>query len=88
MILPADYAAWAGAGVVLCILLLVFHRPLAFLLRLLLRSSLGLAALALFAQISPIAGITLGVNIVNALVLGLLGVPGFGLLLMLQWVLK
>lgn len=88
MILPADYAAWAGAGVVLCFLLLVFHRPLALLLRLLLRSSLGLAVLALFAQISPIAGITLGVNIVNALVLGLLGVPGFGLLLMLQWVLK
>ena len=47
-----------------------------------------LAALALFSQVGQALGVTLGVNLVNALVLGLLGVPGFGLLLMLQWVLK
>ena len=29
----------------------------------------------------------LGVNLTNALVLGLLGVPGFGLLLLLNWAL-
>ena len=34
------------------------------------------------------SGVGLGVNLVNALVLGLLGLPGFGLLLMLQWVLR
>ena len=33
-------------------------------------------------------GIKLGVNLVNALILGALGAPGFGLLLMLQWVLR
>ena len=32
-----------------------------------------------------LTGVTLGVNLVNALVVGVLGVPGFGLLLMLQW---
>ena len=43
-----------------------------------------LAALALLNQI----GLGLGVNLVNALILGVLGVPGLGLLLMLQWVLR
>ena len=54
------------------------------LLRLAVRSSVGLAALALLNQI----GLGLGVNLVNALILGVLGVPGLGLLLMLQWVLR
>ena len=57
---------------------------LAALLRLAVRSSVGLAALALLNQI----GLGLGVNLVNALILGVLGVPGLGLLLMLQWVLR
>ena len=73
------FAAWGLAGLLVCTALLI---------RLLLRSSVGLAALALFSQVGQALGVTLGVNLVNALVLGLLGVPGFGLLLMLQWVLK
>ena len=36
----------------------------------------------------PLIGVSLGVNPVNALVLGVLGAPGFGLLLMLQWALR
>ena len=48
----------------------------------------GLAVLALFSQVSPLIGVSLGVNPVNALVLGVLGAPGFGLLLMLQWALR
>ncbi|MCF2595237.1 pro-sigmaK processing inhibitor BofA family protein [Pseudoflavonifractor phocaeensis] len=83
-----DYTAWGLAGLLLCAALLLLRRPLAQLIRLALRSSVGLAVLALFSQIGRLAGISLGVNLVNALVLGLLGVPGFGLLLMLQWVLR
>ena len=30
----------------------------------------------------------LGVNLFNALVLGVMGAPGFGLLMMLKWVLR
>ena len=58
------------------------------LLRLAVRSSVGLAVLALFSQVSPLIGVSLGVNPINALVLGVLGAPGFGLLLMLQWALR
>ena len=83
-----DYAAWALAGLLLCAALFLLRWPLAQLVRLLLRSSVGLAVLALFSQVGHLLGISLGVNLVNAVVLGLLGVPGFGLLLMLQWILR
>ena len=82
------YMAWCLAGLVLCAALLLLRRPAAWLLRLALRSSIGLAALALFAQVSHLIGVSLGVNLVNALVLGVLGAPGFGLLLILQWALR
>ena len=82
------YVAWCLAGLVLCAVLLLLRRPAAWLLRLALRSSVWLAVLALFSQVGRLVGISLGVNLVNALVLGVLGVPGFGLLLMLQWALR
>ena len=82
------YMAWCLAGLLLCAALLLLRRPAARLLRLALRSSVGLAALALFSQVGRLFGVQLGVNFINALVLGLLGMPGFGLLLMLQWALR
>ena len=82
------YVAWCLAGLLLCAALLILRRPVVRLFRLALRSGVGLAALALFSQVGHLVGGLLGVNLVNALILGLLGVPGFGLLLMLQWVLK
>ena len=36
---------------------------------------------------SGITGLTLGLNLWNALVIGILGLPGFGLLLLVQWIL-
>lgn len=80
--------AWMAAGLLVLSALLALHRPLGRLLRLLVRSSVGLAVLAGLQQIGGLFGVTLGVNCLNALVLGALGVPGFGLLLMLQWVLR
>ena len=80
--------SWCLAGLLLCAALLLLRRPVARLLQLALRSSVGLAVLALFSQVGGFVGIKLGVNLVNALILGALGAPGFGLLLMLQWVLR
>lgn len=70
------------------ILLFVLRRPLCRLWRLFIRSAGSLAALALLSRVGCMPGICLGVNWLNALVLGLLGLPGFGLLLMLRWVLQ
>ena len=80
--------SWLSLGLLLLAGLALLRRPLGRLLRLAARSSVGLAVLALLAQMGHLLGVRLGVNLVNALVLGLLGLPGFGLLLMLQWVLR
>ena len=81
-------ALWWCVGVALGLAaLLLLWRPIKLLGRLLLRVAGGVAALALFAPAGELLGITLGVNLLNGAVLALLGVPGFGLLLMLNWVL-
>ena len=77
----------AGAGLLAVGVLALLGRPLKHLLRLCLRTGVGLAALAAFSPVGGLIGVSLGVNLANALVMGLLGVPGFGLLLMLHWAL-
>lgn len=52
------------------------------------RTGLGLGALALFSGVGEVIGVRLGINLVNGMLLGALGAPGFGLLLMLHWLLR
>lgn len=76
----------AGAGLLAALLiLLLFHRWLFQLAGLALRTLLGGLFLQLLVVLGSPLGICLGVNLFNALVLGLLGAPGFGLLLLLSW---
>ncbi|MEG2421381.1 MAG: pro-sigmaK processing inhibitor BofA family protein [Oscillospiraceae bacterium] len=82
----ANFAPWIVVALLAVTALLALRKPLRWLFRLFFRTGVGLAALALFGQLGSFLGVTLGVNLVNALVLGVLGVPGFGLLLMLNWV--
>ena len=63
------------------------RRPLGALCRLAARSGVGLVFLWLFQGLGTLLGVHLGVNLFNALVLGTLGLPGFALLLMVQWAL-
>ena len=86
--MTAPSVPWLAVALLALSVLTLLHRPLGRLIRLAARSAVGLAALALFSQVGQFIGVSLGVNLVNALVLGVLGVPGFGLLLMLQWVLR
>ena len=55
--------------------------------RLLVNTLLGFAALWAIRATAGITGVTLGLNLCNALVVGILGVPGLVLLLLVQWVL-
>ncbi|MGM9537204.1 MAG: pro-sigmaK processing inhibitor BofA family protein [Candidatus Onthomonas sp.] len=73
-------------GILLLILaLILLHRWLYKLAGLALRTLLGALFLHFLSLFGGIGGLTLGVNLFNALVLGVLGVPGLGLLLMLRW---
>ena len=86
--MTAPDVPWLAVALLALSILALLHRPLGRLLRLAARSAVGLAVLALFSQVGQFIGVSLGVNLVNALILGVLGVPGFGLLLMLQWVMR
>jgi len=81
-------APWLACLSLVIMVFLLLRRPLGRLWRLGVRSAGALAALALFHPAGQLIGVTLGVNCVNALVLGALGAPGLGLLLMLQWILQ
>ena len=63
----------------------LFRGPVKLALRV--HSALGFGAVWLLNLTAAVTGIRLGLNVFNALFIGVLGVPGFGLLLLLQWVL-
>ena len=77
------------AGDVLLVLLItakVFAAPLKALAKVILNTVLGLGALALLNATSALTGFSLGLNLFNALIVGVLGIPGIGLLLLVQWI--
>ena len=71
--------------VVVCLRL--FAAPLKLALKVLLNSALGFGAVWLLNLTTAVTGLSLGLNLFNAVIIGILGIPGFGLLLMVQWVL-
>lgn len=78
---------WIVGGLILALALAALRRPLNALLRLVLRTGAGLGVLYALSLTGGVLGLRLGVNLANALVLGLLGAPGFGLLVMMDWAL-
>ena len=74
-------------GFFLIALIRVFRTPLRLALKLLCNTLLGFLALWVVSLTSGFTGIALGLNLWNALVIGVLGLPGFILLLLVQWVL-
>lgn len=63
----------------------ILRSPMKLLLEVLGNSLLGFLALFLVNATSTMTGIALGVNLVNAVVIGILGIPGLGLLVLLGW---
>lgn len=73
-------------GIFAALMLAVLLRgPLSRLLAVAFRTVLGGGLLALLTPFHALLGLHLGVNLYNALVIGVLGMPGFGLLLLLNW---
>ena len=65
----------------------LLRKPLKMVLRVVLNSALGFGALWLLNATAAVTGISLSLNLFNALTIGVLGVPGLGLLLLVKWVL-
>ena len=67
-----------------CILLAVFSKPLGAILKLSINSALGGICIIAFNFVSQLFGFFIGVNVLPAVTVGVLGIPGFVMLLMLQ----
>ena len=78
---------WIAGGLIMALALAAMRRPLGALVRLGLRTGVGLGVLWVLSLTGGALGLRLGVNLVNALVLGVLGVPGLGLLAGMSWAL-
>ena len=68
-------------------ILKLFSAPLKIALRVALNSALGFGAVWLLNLTTAFTGLSLGLNLFNAVTIGILGIPGLGLLLLMQWVL-
>lgn len=75
------------AAFLLLALIRLFRTPLKVALKLLVNTLLGFFALWTVNLTAGFTGVMLGLNLMNALVIGILGLPGFVLLLLTQWVL-
>ena len=75
------------AGFLLVALIRVFSVPLKVTLKLLANTLLGFGVLWLINRTAALTGVSLGLNLWNALTIGILGLPGALLLLLVQWVL-
>ena len=68
------------------ILLRLLKAPIKWLGKLVLHALLGYAALFVFNFVGAWVGISIGVNWINAVVTGVLGVPGVVLLLLIKYI--
>lgn len=73
---------------IFAILMLVrlFATPLRLAVKLILNTVIGFFALIVLNLTAAFTGISLGVNLINAAVIGILGLPGFALLVLAQWI--
>ena len=61
----------------------IFIVPIKIILKLILNSVLGVILLYIINMVGAIWGLHIGINLINALIVGILGIPGAILLLIL-----
>lgn len=84
-----DYLPAIITAVLVCIILFIllrlFSAPMRVIFKLALNTGLGFVGLIVFNAVGSLINLSLGINWINALVVGVLGVPGLGLLMLLNW---
>lgn len=79
--------AFAAGLLVLWLICKLLSFPLRVLWKLVINALLGAAILFLFNLVGDFFSLSIPINALNALITGVLGVPGVILLLVLQWLL-
>jgi inhibitor of the pro-sigma K processing machinery len=73
------------ALIMLIAVIKLFSAPLRWVLKLVFNTLLGFLGLFLFNLTGVYTGVTLGLNLINAVVIGIFGLPGLALLLFIKW---
>lgn len=80
--------AYVMGGVLLLTALFFLAKPLKKVLKIAISSTLACAALIGFNLLGGVTGLYVGVNAVTAVTVGILGFPGFLMILLLQWMMR
>jgi inhibitor of the pro-sigma K processing machinery len=72
-------------AVLVLIIFTILKKPIKIVFKLLLNTAIGFVALLILNWLGSFIGITIAVNWINAVIVGVLGVPGVALILLLQW---
>ncbi|MBQ3879608.1 MAG: pro-sigmaK processing inhibitor BofA family protein [Oscillospiraceae bacterium] len=77
-----------GILIVLAVMLVfkLFSLPIRLVFRILINTAAGFVLLLLFNYIGMYLGLSIGINIINALLIGILGIPGLLLLVFLTMI--
>lgn len=73
-------------GLSIFIVFKLFSLPIRWIFKLLINTAAGFVFLFLFNYIGAYIGLSLGINILNALLIGIFGIPGLILLLLAKWI--
>jgi pro-sigmaK processing inhibitor BofA len=71
--------------IVVAVMIKLFTSPVKWFIKLLVNTALGLVLLFCFNYFGSAIGVTVGLNLVNGLIMGIFGPAGLVLLLLLRW---
>ncbi len=80
-----EYLFYILIGLAVLLAIRIFTLPIKFFFRLLWNTFLGFLLLLLFNMLGGLIELTIGINVVTALIAGVLGIPGVILMLLVKW---
>jgi inhibitor of the pro-sigma K processing machinery len=73
-------------AILVLLVFVILRKPIKIVFKLLLNIVIGFIALFAINYLGSFIGVTVTVNWINAVIVGVLGVPGVALILLLRWI--
>ena len=73
-------------AILVLVVFTILRKPMKIVFKLILNTVIGFFALLAINYLGAFIGVTVAVNWINAVIVGVLGVPGVALILLLKWI--
>ncbi len=73
-------------AVLALVVFIILKKPIKIVFKLILNTIIGFLALFAINYLGSFIGISIAVNWINAVIVGVLGIPGVALILLLKWI--